>query len=40
MCNQPRTIDMTARQGQFMEAAPDHVIDEVLAKLQTIFDVA
>lgn len=38
MCNQPRTVDMVARQGKVMESVPDAVIDEVLAKLQAIFE--
>ncbi len=38
MCNQPRTVDFSARQSQFIEALPNEVIDEVLAKLQAIFE--
>ena len=38
MCNQPRTVDLKARQGKFMETLPNDVIIEVLAKLQAIFE--
>ena len=38
MCNQPRTVDLLARQSQFIEALPNEVIDEVLAKLQAIYE--
>lgn len=38
MCNQPRTVDLLARQSQFIEVLPNKVIDEVLAKLQAIFE--
>lgn len=40
MCNQPRTIDMNARNGRFVEDVTDQVIEEVLARLQPIFDSA
>lgn len=38
MSNQARTIDVAARQGKFVEQAPDFVTDDVLAKLQTIVE--
>ena len=38
MSNQVRTIDVAARQGKFVERAPDFVTSEVLAKLQTIVE--
>lgn len=38
MCNQPRTIDITARAGRFVEDVDNDVMDEVLAKLQAIVD--
>lgn len=39
MCNQPRTIDMNARSGRFIEALTSHfLMDEVLARLQPIFE--
>ena len=37
-CDQPRTIDMRARNGKRVENAPDHIIDEVMAKVITIFE--
>ena len=36
MCNQPRTIDLAARQGKFVESVPESLIQEALARLQTI----
>ncbi|MFH0352454.1 MAG: type II toxin-antitoxin system PemK/MazF family toxin [Chromatiales bacterium] len=38
MCNQPRTIDYAARAARFVEDAPDYVIDDVLARLQTLVE--
>ena len=38
MCNQPRTIDMAARGGRFVEAVSDDLLDEVMARLQPIFE--
>ena len=38
MCNQPRTIDYAARAARFVEDVPDHVVDEVLAWLQTLLE--
>lgn len=38
MCNQPRTIDLVARAGRFVENVGNHVLNEVLAKLQTLFE--
>jgi mRNA interferase ChpB len=38
MCNQPRTIDMGARSGRFVEDVPDDLLDEVMARLQPIFE--
>lgn len=36
MCNQPRTIDMAARQGQLVERVGPDLLEEVLARVQTI----
>jgi mRNA interferase ChpB len=36
MANQPRTVDMTARGGRFIELAPDYIVDDVLAKLAAV----
>ena len=38
LCNQPRTIDMGARGGRFVEAVSDDLLDEVMARLQPIFE--
>jgi mRNA-degrading endonuclease toxin of MazEF toxin-antitoxin module len=38
ICNQPRTIDLTARNGRFIEAADSELTDEVVARVQVIFD--
>ncbi|MES2946743.1 MAG: type II toxin-antitoxin system PemK/MazF family toxin [Pseudomonadota bacterium] len=37
MCNQPRTIDLVARSGRFVEAVGEDLMEEVLARLQTVF---
>lgn len=39
MCNQPRTIDMGSRNGRFLEDVTDELIEEVLARVQPIFEV-
>ena len=38
MCNQPRALDMVARRGVFVEAAPLIVINDVMAKLLAIIE--
>ncbi len=38
LCNQSRTLDIAARGGHFVEKAPDYIVDEVIAKLQTLLD--
>ncbi|PWC13559.1 pemk protein [Brenneria roseae subsp. americana] len=35
-CDQPRTIDMGARNGRRLERIPDSIVNEVLARLGTI----
>jgi len=35
-CDQPRALDFRARNARYLERVPDTIIDEVLAKLQTI----
>ena len=37
-CDQPRALDLGARFGKKLETAPDEIVDEVLAKLVTIFE--
>jgi mRNA-degrading endonuclease toxin of MazEF toxin-antitoxin module len=36
-CDQPRPLDIAARHGRWLEAVPNHILDEVLAKLATLF---
>ena len=38
MSNQPRTIDMQARQGRFVERVPSSLLNEVMARLQAVFE--
>lgn len=35
-CDQPRTIDMVARNGKRLERIPDVVVNEVLARLEAM----
>lgn len=35
-CDQPRALDLSARNGRKLERVPDAIMDEVLAKLATI----
>jgi len=37
-CDQPRAMDLGARGGRRLEAAPDGIMDEVLARLAPIFE--
>src|SRR5512140_1676266 len=37
-CDQPRALDLGARSGKKLENVPDAIINEVLAKLATIFE--
>lgn len=36
-CEQPRTLDLQARHGHFLEKVPLAIMEDVLAKLATIF---
>ncbi|MDQ1474105.1 MAG: mRNA interferase ChpB [Bryobacterales bacterium] len=38
LCNQPRVLDLQARNARFIEKAPDFIVDEVLAKLATLIE--
>ena len=38
LCNQPRVLDLQARGAKFIEKVPDIIIDEVLAKIQTLIE--
>jgi mRNA-degrading endonuclease toxin of MazEF toxin-antitoxin module len=37
-CDQPRTLDLSARGGRKLESVPDGIMDEVLARLAPIFE--
>jgi len=37
-CDQPRAIDLTARDARKLESVPPEIMDEVLAKLATLFE--
>jgi mRNA interferase ChpB len=36
-CDQPRPIDLAARNGRRVESVPQQIIDDVLARLATLF---
>ncbi|MCF5708607.1 type II toxin-antitoxin system ChpB family toxin [Pseudomonas syringae] len=38
LCNQIRTVDLEARGAKCVESAPDVVIDDVLARVQALFE--
>lgn len=37
-CDQPRVLDLAARNGQWVESLPDALMDEVLARVVTLFE--
>jgi len=37
-CDQPRALDLGARNGRHVDTAPEHIVDEVLARLVTLFE--
>lgn len=37
-CDQPRVLDLAARNGRRLESAPEAIVDEVLAKLAPLFE--
>jgi len=37
-CDQPRALDIGARHGHQLERAPQAIVDEVLAKVATLFE--
>lgn len=37
-CDQPRALDLASRSAHKLEAVPGAIMDEVLAKLSTIFE--
>ena len=36
-CDQPRVLDLSTRQARKVETLPSHILDEVLARMVTIF---
>lgn len=38
LCNQSRTVDLTAREARFVETVPDYLVDEVIARVQTLLE--
>jgi mRNA-degrading endonuclease toxin of MazEF toxin-antitoxin module len=36
-CDQPRPIDLSARKARKLESVPDAIIDDVLARIVTLF---
>jgi mRNA-degrading endonuclease toxin of MazEF toxin-antitoxin module len=37
-CDQPRALDLAARNGRKLESVPETIVSEVLARLVTIFE--
>ena len=37
-CDQPRALDLAARNGRHLEAVPEPVVEDVLARLAAIFE--
>ena len=37
-CDQPRALDLGARKGKRLETVPEHIMDDVLARLATILE--
>ena len=37
LCNQLRSLDLAARNGRRVESVPQHIQDDVLARLRTLF---
>ena len=37
-CDQPRAIDITARNGRHIDTLPQAILDEVMARVITIFE--
>lgn len=38
LCHQIRAIDLKAREGRFIEKAPDFIVSEVLGRLSAMFE--
>ena len=37
-CDQPRAIDVGGREGRHVDTVPEHIMDEVLARLSAILE--
>lgn len=37
-CDQPRVLDLAARGGRKVDTLPDEILEEVMAKVVTLFD--
>src|SRR3984957_8437470 len=37
-CDQPRALDLRARGAKKLETVPDHIIDEVVSRVGTLFE--
>lgn len=37
-CDQPRVLDLAARQARWVDSVPDAIMDDVLARLSTLFE--
>ena len=37
-CDQPSTLDIEAREGRYVESAPNILLEEIMAKLITLFE--
>jgi mRNA-degrading endonuclease toxin of MazEF toxin-antitoxin module len=37
-CDQPRALDLGARHGKMLEVVPEPIVDEVLARMATMFE--
>ena len=37
-CDQPRALDLSVRKGKLLETVPEHIIDDVLARVATILE--
>jgi mRNA-degrading endonuclease toxin of MazEF toxin-antitoxin module len=38
LCNQPRVLDLQSRGARFLEKVPAAIVDEVIARLQTLLE--
>ena len=37
-CDQPRSLDLRARRAKKLETVPNHIVDEVLGKVSSLFE--